>query len=125
MSNPLNSVLAVVKAWQVEPDLLSYRGICGSVQEYVTGITGKYVAVELDHEMLQREYPEYSLDVMYPVPSPFDNLSPAECYKTHEMYIGEYGESRKRLVEVLRRAEISVEHVVGDEDEAYILITFK
>lgn len=119
---PLESVMKAVLAWQRDPEWDSAYGLCCGIQEYVEVHSAFYIEVELNHDMLVREYAEYSLDDKFPVPSPDPALEAGEYYvETEDMSAGLYGASRKRLLKVLQRAKITVERDFEDS----IVVTFK
>jgi len=75
----------------------AYRafGICAYLRE-----TADTRPPELD-EAFQR-WPEYSGSLDYPVPSMRPDMTPSEAYNHYpDVWVGEYGEARLRLVDFL------------------------
>ena len=60
------------------------KGICSNVSD--------------DLAELFEKWPEFTGDSLFPVPHP--QYTPHDAYmKTHDLWIGEYGEARKRLLD--------------------------
>lgn len=96
-------IISAVIAWAQEGNLLSSWGICRNIVDYVKDQTGIWTAVELTDVFLKNNYPEYSGYASFPVPAP-DGTCPIKAYMgtvKGEFLTGEYGESRKRLLEVV------------------------
>lgn len=102
-------VLEAVQQWQAEGEITGGFGLCCQLTDYIKGITNLYARVDLDHEFLLKNYPEYSGDDLFPVPSPDPMSYASDLYMDTCNYLeGEYGESRKRLADVLRAAKVVV-----------------
>lgn len=99
----LQRITSAVTAWAKEGSLLNYSGICNNIVDYVKDQTGIWTEVELTEVFLKNNYPEYSGDSTFPVPAP-DGTCPVKAYTNaiEGGYLtGKYGESRKRLLEVV------------------------
>lgn len=99
----IQRIISAVTAWAQEGNLLRFSGICGSIVDYVKDQTGIWAEVELTDVFLKNNYPEYSGDNTFPVPAP-DGTCPVKAYMvavSEGFLTGKYGESRKRLLEVI------------------------
>lgn len=76
-------------------------GICANLEQ----LTGSYAKSYAWVPEQTHDWPEFSGDLMYPVPSPTPGVSPEKAY--HEaatektVWTGPYGEARLRLLDYL------------------------
>lgn len=85
---------------KIRGNRLKSRGICMNILRYAPDNYSKYMEMFLQ---LAKYWPEYSGNAEYPVPVHFPAQTPKESFsassKLGDMWTGEYGQARRRLLD--------------------------
>lgn len=120
MSNLQKIILNKVQGWLANPDLNAQQGLCNDICDHVWDDANGLVRVEISHDLLLKKYEEYSNHEVFPVPSPDPTRSSGNFYlNCKDMYEGDYGQSRLRLLKVLQEAKVQayLDETSYDHDE--------
>jgi hypothetical protein len=94
----LNTAAQKLKAALADLKGRSYVGLCSNLLNQIP--LDDHIPASMYKEVYSA-WPEFSGDVQYPVPSPL-NVAPYIAYRNEpNMYSGEYGEARKRLLDFI------------------------